>query len=146
MDIGSTPPPYQWIDSTLPCTGTPSWYAYSGFVLSALLALLVVVAAVTTVTLCAAVVSDRRPGSWSSAVPVVGGFAPASHAWSRFHARWYPMALVFIAFEMEMMFMYPWAVVFVREGAAALIEMGVFLGILACGLLYGWREGVFRWQ
>ncbi len=47
---------------------------------------------------------------------------------------------------MGMMFMYPWAVVFLREGAAALIEMAVFLGILACGLLYGWRERVFRWQ
>ncbi len=113
---------------------------------SALLGGTIVVAAVTTLVLGAQLVADRRPTSWSSAVPVLGGFAPATHAWSRFHARWYPMALVFIAFEMEMMFMYPWAVVFLREGAAALIEMAVFLGMLACGLLYGWRERVFRWQ
>lgn len=113
---------------------------------SALLAAALVVAVVTTVTLGAQLLTDRRPTSWSAAVPVLGGFTPPTHAWSRFHARWYPMALVFIAFEMEMMFMYPWAVVFVREGATAVIEMGVFLGILACGLLYGWREGVFRWQ
>ena len=84
--------------------------------------------------------------SWSRAVPVLGGHEPQTHAWSRFHARFYPMAIVLIAFEMEMMFMYPWAVVFVEEGVKALVEMGVFLLILAIGILYAWREGVFRWQ
>ncbi|PJK29240.1 NADH-quinone oxidoreductase subunit A, partial [Minwuia thermotolerans] len=57
-----------------------------------------------------------------------------------------PMTLLFIAFEMEMMFMYPWAVVYVEEGVKALAEMGMFLAILSLGILYGWREGVFRWQ
>lgn len=56
------------------------------------------------------------------------------------------MTLVFVAFEMEMMFMYPWAVVFVSEGIKALAEMGMFLAILSVGILYGWREGIFRWQ
>ena len=60
--------------------------------------------------------------------------------------RYYPMTLLFIAFEMEMMFMYPWAVVFVEEGVKALAEMGMFLGILSVGIVYGWREGAFRWQ
>ncbi|MGH9183223.1 MAG: NADH-quinone oxidoreductase subunit A [Acidimicrobiales bacterium] len=82
----------------------------------------------------------------SQRVPFLGGSPPDTHAWGRFHARWYPMALLFVAFEMEMMFMYPWAVVYVREGPAALVEMGMFLAILALGLLYGWREGAFRWQ
>ena len=40
-------------------------------------------------------------------VPVLGGGEPLTHAWSRFHIRYYPMTLVFVAFEMEMMFMYP---------------------------------------
>ena len=40
---------------------------------------------------------------------------------------------------------YPWAVVFVEEGLKAMAEMGMFLAILAVGLLYGWREGAFRW-
>jgi NADH:ubiquinone oxidoreductase subunit 3 (subunit A) len=60
--------------------------------------------------------------------------------------RYYPMVLLFIAFEMEMMFMYPWALVFVEEGAKALMEMGMFLAILSVGIVYAWREGVFRWQ
>ncbi|MCB9789318.1 MAG: NADH-quinone oxidoreductase subunit A [Deltaproteobacteria bacterium] len=83
---------------------------------------------------------------WSSTVPVLGGPEPPTHAWSRFHVRYYPMTLLFIAFEMEMMFMYPWAVVYVREGTKALMEMGMFLGILSVGILYAWREGALRWQ
>ncbi|SKA17110.1 NADH dehydrogenase subunit A [Consotaella salsifontis] len=79
-------------------------------------------------------------------VPFLGGGAPTTHAWQRYHVRYYPMTLLFIAFEMEMMFMYPWAVVFVEEGGKAMMEMGMFLAILSVGILYGWREGVFRWQ
>lgn len=80
------------------------------------------------------------------AAPFLGGGRPDTHAWQRYHFRAYTMTLVFIAFEMEMMFMYPWAVVFVAEGIKALAEMGMFLAILSIGILYGWREGVFRWQ
>lgn len=86
----------------------------------------------------------ERP--WTATLPVLGGSEPSTHAWSRFHVRYYPMALLFLAFEMEMMFMYPWAVVFVREGMKALAEMGMFLAILAVGVVYAWREGAFRWQ
>lgn len=86
------------------------------------------------------------PVSNPRAVPFLGGGQTTTHAWQRYHVRWYPMVLLFIAFEMEMMFMYPWAVVFVEEGGKALMEMGMFLGILSVGIVYGWREGVFRWQ
>ena len=79
-------------------------------------------------------------------VPFLGGGTPDTHAWTRYHVRYYPMTLLFIAFEMEMMFMYPWAVVYVREGIKALAEMGMFLAILSVGIVYAWREGVFRWQ
>ena len=48
-----------------------------------------------------------RQGSWPFRAPFLGGGAPDTQAWSRFHARYYPMTLVFVAFEMEMMFMYP---------------------------------------
>ncbi|MCC4298511.1 MULTISPECIES: NADH-quinone oxidoreductase subunit A [Aurantimonadaceae] len=78
--------------------------------------------------------------------PFLGGGAPDTHAWQRYHIRYYPMTLLFIAFEMEMMFMYPWAVVFVEEGGKAMMEMGMFLAILSVGIVYGWREGIFRWQ
>ena len=80
------------------------------------------------------------------AMPFLGGGTPDTHAWQRFHFRPYTMSLLFVAFEMEMMFMYPWAVVFVEEGIKALAEMGMFLTILSVGILYGWREGIFRWE
>ncbi len=78
-------------------------------------------------------------------VPFAGGTPPGVHAWSRFHARYYSMALLFLAFDMEMVFMYPWAVVFVREGLTALIEMLMFIVILTLGILYAWRERALEW-
>ena len=90
--------------------------------------------------------SSTSASTAPQAAPFLGGGTPETHAWQRYHFRPYTMTLVFIAFEMEMMFMYPWAVVFVSEGLKALAEMGMFLAILSVGILYGWREGVFRWQ
>lgn len=83
--------------------------------------------------------------SASERVPFLGGHEPGLHAWNRYHARYYPMALLFLAFDMEMVFMYPWARVFLQEGMIALGEMGVFIGILLLGVLYGWRERAFTW-
>ena len=86
------------------------------------------------------------PGtSASERVPFVGGYPMRVHAWSRFHARYYAMALLFLAFDMEMVFMYPWAVVFAREGLKALVEMVMFIAILLLGIAYAWRERAFDW-
>lgn len=84
--------------------------------------------------------------SYPQRAPFLGGGLPDSHAWSRYHVRYYPMTLLLIAFEMEMMFMYPWAVVYVEKGMMAMMEMGMFLAILSVGIVYAWREGVFKWQ
>lgn len=79
-------------------------------------------------------------------VPFIGGHPPPVHAWSRYHARYYAMALLFLAFDMEMVFMYPWAVVFRSEGLVAMIEMAMFIAILLLGVLYAWRERAFEWR
>jgi NADH:ubiquinone oxidoreductase subunit 3 (subunit A) len=89
---------------------------------------------------------NRRPGTAPERTPFAGGSAPSVHAWSRYHARYYVMALVFVAFDMEMVYMYPWAVVFVREGAIAMVEMGMFITILLLGVLYAWRERALEWS
>jgi NADH-quinone oxidoreductase subunit A len=68
------------------------------------------------------------------------------HAVSRFHVRWSTFALVFLAFDMEMIFMYPWTLVLARSGPGAAVEMFAFLGVLLVGVLYAWREGAFRWS
>lgn len=55
------------------------------------------------------------------------------------------MALLFLAFDMEMVFMYPWAVVFVHIGMKALVEMFMFIVILVLGILYAWKERALEW-
>lgn len=80
-----------------------------------------------------------------AAGPFLSGNEPAEHAFSRFHVRWYPLSMVYLAFEMEMLFMYPWTLVVSTVGATAVIEMFLFLGILLAGVAYAWREGALRW-
>ncbi|MDR7300026.1 NADH-quinone oxidoreductase subunit A [Haloactinomyces albus] len=77
--------------------------------------------------------------------PFLSGDEPVEHAFSRFHVRWYTLTMVYLAFEMEMLFMYPWTLVVSSQGASAVIEMFVFLGILLAGVAYAWREGALRW-
>ncbi|MES2210584.1 MAG: NADH-quinone oxidoreductase subunit A [Chloroflexota bacterium] len=86
-----------------------------------------------------------RAPAVSERTPWTGGREPQVHAWNRYHARYYPMALVFLAFDMEMVFMYPWAVVFRSEGLIAMVEMGMFITILLLGVLYAWRERALEW-
>ena len=86
------------------------------------------------------------PATDAELVPFTGGHEPEVHAWSRFHVRYYAMAVLFLAFDMEMVFMYPWAVVYVREGLTALVEMLMFIVILLVGVLYAWRERALSWQ
>ncbi len=66
-------------------------------------------------------------------------------AWPRFHVRFYVFALLFIPFDMEMAYMYPWAAVFRAMGWFAFAEIGFFLTVLGLGVLYAWREGALEW-
>jgi NADH-quinone oxidoreductase subunit A len=77
--------------------------------------------------------------------PFLSGHEPAEHAVSRFHVRWYAVTMLFLAFDMEMVFMYPWTLVVAEEGTPAVVEMFVFLAILFAGVTYAWREGALRW-
>ncbi|WP_411284477.1 NADH-quinone oxidoreductase subunit A [Lapillicoccus sp.] len=78
-------------------------------------------------------------------LPFLSGALPPEHALSRFHARWYVAALIFLAFDVEMLFMYPWAVVVASEGLGSVVEMFGFLAVLLVGVLWAWREGALRW-
>ncbi len=79
------------------------------------------------------------------ASPFESGLRPSVHAVSRFHVRWYAVTLLFLAFDVEMLFMYPWAVVVAQVGGAAVVEMFIFLAALMAGVVYAWREGALRW-
>ncbi len=79
-------------------------------------------------------------------VPATSGALSSEPVWVRYHVRYYGYALLFLAFDMEMAYMYPWAVVYKELGLVALLDMGVFLAILFLGLLYGWSQGALRRQ
>jgi NADH-quinone oxidoreductase subunit A len=81
----------------------------------------------------------------AQARPFLSGHEPVEHAVSRYHVRWYAVTMLFLAFDMEMVFMYPWTLVVAREGLPAVVEMFVFLAILFAGVTYAWREGALRW-
>ena len=108
-------------------------------------AMLLSVASVLVVALYAASLAlcgDRRPVVVD---PFLSGHAPSQHAVSRYHTRWYALTIVFLAFDMEMAFMYPWVLVVADTGTTAVVEMFVFLGMLMVGVVYAWREGALRW-
>lgn len=67
--------------------------------------------------------------------------ADGQPAWPRFHVRFYLVALLFLAFDMEMAYMYPWAAVFRSLGLFAYAEIAFFLTVLGLGIVYAWREG-----
>lgn len=73
------------------------------------------------------------------------GEPPVGQAWIQFNIRFYVMALVFVIFDVEVVFLFPWAVVFQKLGLFAFIEMMVFLGILLVGLAYVWRNRDIEW-
>jgi NADH:ubiquinone oxidoreductase subunit 3 (subunit A) len=78
-------------------------------------------------------------------LPFRSGSQPEEHALSRYHVRWYLATLIFLAFDVEMLFMYPWAVVVAELGAKAVVEMFLFLAGLFVAVVWAWREGALRW-
>ena len=79
-------------------------------------------------------------------IPAESGNLHKKPIWGRYHVHYYGYALLFLAFDMEMAYMYPWAVVYKELGITALLDMGVFLLILFLGLLYTWSQGGLRRQ
>ncbi len=74
------------------------------------------------------------------------GEQPIGRSWIRFRIAYYVFALIFVIFDVEAVFLFPWALIMRRLGLFGLIEMGVFVGVLALGLAYAWRKGVLEWR
>lgn len=73
------------------------------------------------------------------------GIDPYGQSWVRFSVRYYIFALLFVIFDVEAVFLYPWAVAFRELGAFAMIEMGIFIVTLLIGLIYAWKKKVLEW-
>lgn len=74
------------------------------------------------------------------------GNPPSGSAWGRFSVKFYMTAILFIVFDVEVVFLYPWAVVFRRLGWFGFVEMMAFIAVLGIALLYVWRKGALEWD
>ena len=73
------------------------------------------------------------------------GVDPVGEGWSQSQVRYYIFALLFVIFDVEAVFIFPWATQLERYGTFGLVEMAIFVFVLLLGLVYAWRKGVLRW-
>ena len=90
-------------------------------------------------------IAPKKPGH-SKQAPYECGLESSGEPWVQFHAQYYIYALLFVVFDVEVVFIYPWALVWKGLGPVVLGEMVVFLAILGVGLVYAWKKGVLEWK
>ena len=107
---------------------------------------LIVAAGIGVVLLVAGhVLGPKRPES-EKLSPYECGFPAFDDARMPFDVRYYLVAILFIVFDLEIAFVFPWAVVFRQLGVVGLVEMGIFLGLLVLGFVYVWKKGALEWE
>jgi NADH-quinone oxidoreductase subunit A len=112
----------------------------------AVLASLVVAAIVPSLFLLVSwALGPRRPSVVKGEAFECGN-PPTGSAWGRFSVKFYLTAILFIVFDVEVVFLYPWAIEFRSLGMVGFVEMLLFVGILALGLAYVWRKGALEWE
>jgi NADH-quinone oxidoreductase subunit A len=114
---------------------------YVGIVVTFLLAGTLVVAFIAL----ASTLGPRKPSAAKS-VPFECGQDPLELPIGRLAIKFYLTAILFILFDVELVFLYPLAVVFRDLGTLALVEIGIFLGVLMAGFFYAWDNGALEWQ
>ena len=107
--------------------------------------LLIAVAVVGLVTVLSRLFGPQRPSTRKQA-PYESGMKPIGPAVRRFPVKFYLIAVLFILFDIEVMFFLPWAVVLRQLGPFALVVMFVFVVILLVGFVYEWRKGALEWE
>lgn len=78
-------------------------------------------------------------------LPYECGIPTIGNTWIQFNVGYYLFALIFLVFDVEMVFIYPWAVVVKEIGVVALVEIIIFMFILFMGFLYAWKKGALKW-
>ena len=91
-------------------------------------------------------ISHRTRGDRHKGLPYESGIDTFGDTWARFGISFYIYALLFVAFDIEVVFVYLWAIVFRDALIGGLLDMAVFVAILLLGLAYAWRKGVLRWR
>ena len=91
------------------------------------------------------VLGPKRPSA-DKLDPYECGFGAFENARMPFDVRYYLIAILFIIFDLEIAFVFPWATVFDSLGLLGLVEMGLFLGMLVLGFVYIWKKGALEWE
>ena len=92
-----------------------------------------------------AAIGPRRPDKAKDS-PYECGFEAFEDSRMKFDVRYYLVAILFIIFDLEIAFLFPWAVVLDKIGLFGLLAMAVFLGILVVGFIYEWKKGALEWE
>src|SRR5262245_55161444 len=115
-------------------------YGYIPIMIFLLIAVLLPV-----VLLTASKLVQRRVFERQKLMPYECGVDPVGDARDRFSVRFYMVAMLFLVFDVETIFLFPWAVIYDKLALFGLIEMLVFIGVLVVGYYYAWRKGAFEW-
>jgi NADH:ubiquinone oxidoreductase subunit 3 (subunit A) len=99
---------------------------------------------VTALLTLARLVAPRKP-TLEKLRTYESGEEPVGQAWGRYPTHFYVFALLFVVFDVEVIFLFPWAVLFRSLGVAGLVEMIIFIAILVVGLYYAWRKDALNW-
>ena len=93
-----------------------------------------------------AILGPHRTDNREKAEPYECGFEPFEDARMKFDVRYYLIAIQFIVFDLEIIFIVPWTQVFMELGARSLVTMGLFVGMLFLGFIYVWKKGALEWE
>ena len=105
----------------------------------------IAVALAVVIVLASFVVARQRPDS-EKLSPYECGFEPFADARSKFDVRYYLVAILFIIFDLEVAFLFPWAVALGKIGLFGFWSMMAFLFVLTVGFIYEWRKGALEWE
>ncbi len=89
---------------------------------------------------------SRNPSDREKLSPYECGFEAFEDSRMKFDVRYYLVAILFIVFDLEIAFLFPWAVALGRIGTPGLVAMGIFLAILVVGFVYEWKKGALEWD
>ncbi len=124
---------------------TPSITSYLGSYVSVFIILFLGAFAAVAMLFLSALLGPRRHNPYKD-VTYESGLPTQGRIWYSFDVKYYIFALLFLLFDIECVFMYPWAVYFKQLGFFGLIEMFVFMFILLVGFIYVWKKGALEWD
>ena len=105
----------------------------------------VAIAAICAMFLASYLMAPKRPSAIKE-IPYECGIEPAPFRWSQIQIRYYVFAIMFLIFDVEAVFLFPWALIYLKSIPAVFYEMMIFIGILFFGVVYAWRKGVLQWR